>query len=383
MDFHKYNQLRDKINRKDFEGSFKILDAWLYIFSFIGNIGSIFFSYFLVYPSLYKAISINMTKSVWAVILSISFTVIFLIIFEIIKRYIVSSFSFNFVSSKKKIKPNNLSWLVISVLILFLSFYLSLVGSRDLATTREYKEEMIENDITIVIDSLTTISNENKKIYVEDNIKLRDVNISLRDKLMNTRVGYVTVRNEYQGNIDKNLEIINSNELKIKEIDDKLNAKILELKAEAEKDIVISENEDIKNITLFIIIAIFCEVIIFAGIYFREYFEANTFELNKEKYEKIYLRKDRYRALLAYIYNGGLLEVGTQVMPVMKLKELVADKTKIQNSNKFVDDFFLDMDRLGVFVLNGKRRNIGMSYENALQTIIDFDDTLRYIENIK
>ena len=54
MDIKKYDTLRNKINKKDFEGKNKSLDKWLYRFSFFGNIGSIFFAYFLVYPSLQK-----------------------------------------------------------------------------------------------------------------------------------------------------------------------------------------------------------------------------------------------------------------------------------------------------------------------------------------
>ena len=60
MDLKKYDELRNKIHTKDFEGRNKSLDKWLYNLSFLGNVGSIFFAYFLVSPALNKAISTNL-----------------------------------------------------------------------------------------------------------------------------------------------------------------------------------------------------------------------------------------------------------------------------------------------------------------------------------
>lgn len=384
MEFDKYNQLRNKINRKDFEGNYKFLDRWLYVFSFIGNIGSILFSYFLVYPNLYKAISINvMSEGTGVMLLSLVLTLIILIIFEIIKRYVVSTFSFTFISNKKRIKANNLSWLFVSISILALSFYLSIIGSKNFASTGEVKNEITKTNISLVIDSITHKYEKDKVPYIDDNKELRSINNDLRRKLGDTPLGYVSVRNQYQLNIDKNVEMIEKNNIQINKIDEILNKKTLKLNSELEETKLINYNDDFKNIILFIIIAIFCELIIFAGIYFREYFEYNSFLINRLKYEKIYTRKERYRALLSFIYNGGSLNVGGQVTGILKIKELVADKSTVQDSDALVENFFLDMDRLKVFSLNGTRRKVLMTYEDALEIVENFDDTLKYIENMK
>lgn len=384
MEFHKYNQLRNKINRKDFEGNFKILDLWLYIFSFIGNIGSVLFSYFLVYPSLFKALSINMANDGSGVqFLSLSLTLLILVIFEIIKRYVVSSFSFTFISNKKRIKASSLSWLVVSISILALSFYLSIIGSKNFASTGEIKNEVNKANVSLVIDSLNVKYENSKLLYIKDNEELRAINNDLRKKLGDTPMGYVSVRNQYQLNIDKNVEMIEKNDAQIQKIDERLKEKISDLNAELDESKLMNYDDDFKNITLFIIIAIFCELIIFAGIYFREYFQYNSYLINRVKYEKIYTRKERYRALLGFIYNGGTLNIGNQVIGIQKVKDLVADKSTIQNSDALVEEFFLDMDRLKVFVLNGTRRKILISYDEALEIVESFDDTLKYIENMK
>jgi hypothetical protein len=383
MDLKKYDELRKKINTKDFEGNNKGLDKWLYLFSFVGNLGSIFFSYFLVYPGLLKAITINIVSGTWATVLSFVTANLFLVIFEIIKRYLIKSFSSDYVANSKKLKASIAGWLTVSIAIIFLSFYLSIVGSKNLASTSTYKDNIVENKTMVQKDSLSILYERRKQTYVNDNEALRIINNDLRQKLAETPLGYVTIRSQYQNNVDKNVKIISDNQAEINKIDNQLNQHLAELKTELQDSKSTNKTEDSKNIFLFIIIACFCEVIIFAGVYFREYFEYNLYVINQQKYEKIYLKKDRYRALLSFVYNGGKVAVGDKVISGLALKEIVAEKTNIQNSNKFVDEFLLDMDTLGIFATNGKRRFIGATFQEALNIVENYDEALRVIENMK
>ncbi|MFW6243348.1 MAG: hypothetical protein ACOC2W_04245, partial [bacterium] len=84
-----------------------------------------------------------------------------------------------------------------------------------------------------------------------------------------------------------------------------------------------------------------------------------------------------------FIYQEGKLDVGDKVISGVELKELIEEKTNIQNSKKFVDEFLRDMDNLGVFVINGKRRIIAATYQEANEIVENFDDTYRVLENIK
>lgn len=383
MDLKKYDELRKKINTKDFEGNNKGLDKWLYLFSFLGNAGSVFFSYFLVFPGLFKAISINLVAGTWATILAFTFTIIFLVIFEVIKRYLIRSFASDYVSNLKKIKASIAGWLTVSVSIITLSFYLSIVGSKNLASTSTYKDNVVEVQATNTTDSLSIMYERRKKTFEYDNEALRTVTNDLRQKLAETPLGYVTARRDYQTSIDKNTKAITDNQVEINKIDNQLLQHITEIKSELQQNKSQNSTEDVQNIILFIIIACFCEIIIFAGVYFREWFEYNLFVIHQQKFEKIYTKKDRYRSLLEFIYNGGKLLPGDKVMSGLELKELVAEKTTIQNSNKFVDEFLHDMDRLGVFNTVGKRRNVATTYNEALNTVENFDEALRILENMK
>lgn len=383
MELKEYDKLRKKINVKDFEGNNKALDKWLFGFSFVGNLGSIFFSYFLLYPALLKAISINLVDGFFGTALAFTFTNIFLVIFEIIKRYLFRNFSSDYVANNKKMNGPILGWFTVSVAIVLLSFYLSLVGSKNLASTSNTKNNIATVQVDVQKDSLAVQYERKKKTYELDNESLRKINNDLRQTITQTPVGWVTIRRDYQSSIDKNTEIVNENQSEINKIDNQLSQRISELKSGLNSTITKNANEDTKSIVLFIIIAIFAELIIIAGVYFREWYEYNLYIINQQKFEKVYLKKDRYRSLLSFIYSDGKLMPGDKVMSGLELKELVAEKANIQNSNKFVDEFLHDMDKVGVFTTIGKRRMIGATYQDAMVVVEKFDDTLRILENMK
>ena len=383
MDLKEYDKLRKKISVKDFEGNNKALDKWLYGFSFVGNIGSIFFSYFLLYPALLKAITINLVTGFWGTAIAFLFANVFLVIFEIIKRYFFKNFASDFVANKKKINAPIFGWFTVSMAIVLLSFYLSLAGSKNLATTSIIQNTVAQTQVDIQKDSLAIIYENKKKIYEADNLALRAVNNDLRNTLSQTPVGYVSIRREYQSSVDKNTKIIDNNQAEVNKIDNQLKLRVDELKLNLNSIKVDNLSEDSKNILLFIIIAIFAEFMIVGGVYFREWYEYNLYVLNHQRFNKIYERKDRYCALIAFVYGEGKLTIGDRVISGLELKELVSEKTNIQNSNKFVDEFLRDMDRLGVFNTEGKRRLIASTYQEALNIIENYDEALRILENMK
>jgi len=383
MDLKEFDKLRKKINIKDFEGSNKGLNKWLYIFSYIGNISAMFFAYFLVYPSLLKAITLNLITGSWGITIAFIFTIIFLSIFEITKRYFIRNFSSDYFLRDKNISKEMFGWLLLSITIIVLSFYLSIAGSKNLATTSLIKNVIADSEISTQVDSLSIIYDKKKKIYESDNEVLRKINNDLRNTLAQTPVSYISIRREYQISIDKNIEIVNNNQININKLNDELIRKIEELKENLIDEKSENKTEDNKNILLFIIIVIFNELIIIGGVYFREFYEHNLFKINQQKFEKIYKKKDRYLALLAYIYQEGKLSPGNKVISEVELKSIVADKTNIENSNKVVKEFLQDMDRLDIFNIIGKRRFIATEYQNAINIINHFDDTLRILENME
>ena len=383
MDLKEYDKLRKKISVKDFEGNNKTLDKWLFGFSFVGNIGSIFFSYFLLYPALLKAITINLVTGFWGTAIAFIFANVFLVIFEIIKRYMFRNFSSDYVANNKKINGPIVSWFFASIAIVLLSFYLSLVGSRNLASTSVIKNNIISTQIDIQKDSLAVQYERKKKTYEIDNQALRNINNNLRTTITQTPVGYVSIRKDYQSSIDKNAKIIETNQSEINRIDAQMVQRVSELKSGLNTTIADNVVEDRKNIVLFIIIAIFAEAIILTGIFYHEWFEQKLYQINQQKFEKIYQKKDRYRALLAFVYKDGKLAVGDKVISGLELKEIVANKSNMLNSKKTVEEFLKDADNLGIFNTIGKRRLIASTYAEAQNIIEHFDDVYQALEDMK
>jgi len=243
------------------------------------------------------------------------------------------------------------------------------------------KNDVAQNIVSNQKDSLSIVYENKKKIYLDDNNALRASNNDLRDKLIQTDVKFRVIRSDYQTNIDKNLKTIDDNQSEINKIDEELKIRVNELKSNLNQNKENNKTEDTGNIVLFVIIAISVELMIIGGVYFREYYEYNLLILNQQRFEKIYLQKDRYRALLAFIYNNGKASVGDKVISGLELKNLIKNKTNI--SNKLIDEFLCDMNKLNIFSITGKRRYIVKTYDEALKIINDYDDVYQIIENMK
>jgi len=374
MEFNKYVELRKKIKEKSFEGKNKNLSKWLYRSSYVGNVLSIAFAFFLVFPALNNTISAHIISGAIGTYSSVLLSILLLAIFEYIKRILIHNLSFDLVKYKWKIKPAIVGWVIFSMVIIGGSFYLSLSGAKNFASTSSNINITIEHNNKQIIDSLTLLSNNEKNTYIVNLNGLRESNKALREKLLNTDDKSSKLRKEYQGIIDKNLIEINQNETKINDINNTYNARIIELN----KGIDISKNEnksnDTNNIILFILLSSFIELLIIIGIYFKEYYELMLYGLNEGKMEKQYVKKERYTILLKYLYKEGKAQIGEKVIAVVPFKELI--KSKAQNiPSKFVDEFFMDMDNHGIFTKEGKRRFIGLSYDKALEILNEFDDS--------
>jgi hypothetical protein len=383
MDLKDYDKLKAKKNKKDFEGRNKGLSKWLFRVSFIGNIGSIFFAYFFIFPALLKAISVHLLTGFWGLSIALVTTVLILTIFEIIKRYVIKIFSLDYFDNNKKFTPAITGKLSTTLIIIGISFYIAISGSMNLATTSGKINADIENVNYSKIDSLTKFYENKKTSYINDNNKLREINNELRSKLIETPITYSNIRSGYQKNIDNNIDVIKNNDLSIKNIDNELKNVITNLNLTSNTQKEENKDKDVGLIVLFMILTICDEILIIWGIYFREYYEHKLLEINHQRFEKVYQRKDRYNALLAFIYRDGNANPGDKVISGLELKELVADKANIPNSNKLVDEFLKDMDNLGVFITNGKRRHISLTYNEAKVVIDKFDDVYRILENMR
>lgn len=381
MNLKKYNELRDKLEKKTFEGKNESLSRWLYYFSFFGNVGSIFFAIFFVYPIFLKAITYNISNGQLSKILSIIISVIILIVFEYLKRKIITNLSFDLIKYKFKIF-NSIGLLLSGLVLIMFSFYFSLNGAKEFVSSSDKYIMSVNFDYKTYEDSIKHIFLNEKQPYINENNSLRNINEKLRISLLNTPSTYRTVREGYQNNIDKNQELINKNLESIKMIDNEFITVMNEKKNDITNKIEENGDDDKKNILLFILLSTFIELIIIAGVSYREYYDIYVYNINKDKLEPIYLKRKRYLILINFLYNDGKNGEGSTIMGIKKLKDLVKEKSKITNPNKFVDEFIVDVTKLGIVRISGNKRILNMEYDDAVEIINKFDDTLRILKEL-
>ncbi len=382
MDLNKYSELRDKIKSQDFETKNKDVDTWLNIFSYVGNIGSIFFAFFLVFPALLTAINVNLVQGDASNYIAGFISILILSGFELLKRKILANLSFDIVKNKFKIHNSLIGWGIFSIGIVFSSFYFSLNGAINFASTSKEININIENVANTEIDSVNRVYQERKQTLIDDNNGYRESNNKYRDKISDTPLNYRTVRNELQDLVDSNNESITANDVRISSIDKELNGEIRKLQSKQESEQSENEDKDISNILLFLIISTSIEFIIILGIYFDKYYDYNVYLSNIAEMETTHKKRDRYRTLIKFIFKEGMIGQDQKILGKTKLLELIKEKSTIPSPNKFLDNFLNDMEYLGIIKLNGTRRLTAVSYQDALEKINKFDDTLRLLEKL-
>lgn len=383
MELSKFDKLKEKIESKDFENKNKSLKDGLYYVSFLGNIGSIFFAYFLLNPAIYKAFSAYLNNMNIAAILAGLLTVIILIIFEFVKRQILSNLSFDLIKGKFKFHSSLIGWSIASIILITASFYFSLNGAMDFASTKNQQVDIISSNYDVEIDSIRLVYFSKIKEYEDDNKIIQELTNDYRRKYTELPDTYVTGRRELQASIDANSMQIERNNNRINLLQKERDDIIQEYKNQMEIKINQVAEEDQGNIIIFLIISTSIELIIILGVYFKELFEIKVYRDNHMKLSAIVEKRDRYRILVKYIYKNGKADTGERVLGKDRLIELIKQKSKITNPKTLVDDFMNDMMFMNVFIMRGTRRYTNVSYNKAMELINNFDDTMRVLEDLK
>jgi hypothetical protein len=369
MEIQKYKELKTKIRDKSFEINFKKLDWGLYLLSFLGNAGAIFFAFFLLNPALQKTISQHLGDNMFFQILGILLTVVILIGVEYLKRSVFKIFSDEFIqSSYNLVKPAVLTLFMFSMLIFGASFYFSISGGILFSKVSGAKNEVIASSNKSHIDSLTAISvKEKSDISLEIN-DLRESNKNLRERRDNTPIEQRAARRDFDKLITSNEESINNKQLELDKVDERLKSKLAEIKSAETKQFAENEESDFSSILLFLIISTCSEVLIIAGIYFRELYDHKSFYENENTLEPILKKRERYEHLMKIVYKNGEIKPDDVVISLKRLGELVKNKGT-QYSPKVVSDFYSEMSHLGAFKVIGNKRYALVTYLEAKNLI--------------
>ena len=380
MNIKKYENIRKKVLERGFETKYEQLDKWLFGSSFLGNAGSIFFAYFLVFPVLNKAISVNLTTGTLGTFFGIIATIIILTLFEYIKRIVLQNLSFDII---KKEVAKSILWLIFSLAIISASAYFSIKGAVNFASTAKKHEVVMDTTYSIKIDSVHQLYTGKIKPYNIDVDTLRSINNKMRNKLLETPLNYVNTRNGYNSIINDNLNVIEKNNKVVALLEEEKNKIIVNLENEKTKTLSEYKNTVESDQSLFFIIAFSIELIIIFGIYFREYYDLNIYLIHEKDLESVYRKINNYKLLLNFIFKNGDIGVGDQVIGASKLKEIVKESSNIPNPNKFIETFITEITYMGIIRLEGKKRFANISLAESIKKIDNFDKDVKFLENLK
>jgi hypothetical protein len=365
MNIEKYKKLREEIRNKSFEKKYSTVDWILYYASFFGNIASIFFAFFLWFPSLLKTITLHVADNSITYAVAVGVTIILLSVVEFLKRGIVGIFSSEFIEAEGKFSNKSVVGLAFfSTAILALSFYFSINGAIEFSKTSGKINVAIEANSKTLFDSLTRINEKDKQPIIEELASLRASNKDLRLKRDDTPLDQRRVRQEYNKLIDDNEKLIEKNTSKLNEADVSFKRKLDGIKAENSINKTKNEDSDKGNVLLFLIVSTFIEIMIVIGVYFRQLYIHKAFYESEQKLEPIVKKREKYETLLRLVYKNGEVHQDEVIISLKKLTEIVKNKGA-HFTPKHVSDFYVEMGHLNAFKVVSNKRYAMVSYDEA------------------
>jgi len=378
--FETYVELKNKTMTKSYTERFKWIDKFLYWFSWFGNGVSIFLAYFFI-QALFFSSFMDVKDSVFIT----GGIIIFLTMFELLKRYVFGMFSVEAIKNKFNIfKVNMISFLLGVFLIVGGSFYLSLNGAKKFVDNNPIIIAQAETNITTKSDSLNTFYFVNYiKPLMDDNKILTDQNTEFNaqntDLAEQSKRATYTYKKKYTDLIDANNKKISDNNTKIES--NKLS--ITKYEDRRDKEVETSTNkytnsstkalsDNKSNIISFIILSFFIELIIMLGIYYDKYYDYKIIE----EYEKTVIETPEFKKwskfnfLLSLIYTKTK-EIGAQIPTTNSLIEL-SDVGGSKIDKAALDKFIKIIYYLEIVKLEGNKRVLNMIEEDGIKKLREY-----------
>lgn len=342
MKLDKFNSLKKKFEDNAFENNFLTLDRILYWFSFLGNLFSIVFSYFFVktvtdtIPQLFPG---------QALVFSI-FIIVFMTGYEFLKRFTFEQVVVYYFKLKK-FTAAFAAGILLAILLVVGSFYLSLNGSHRVIDQTEQVNQYVDTTVQQQVDSLNTIYVAKIQNYqsLVDQLNSNAVNGRLRAKDKADIRAYESKMNDLQNELDAKKLAIETR-----------------FKVKAQDKLSRSES----NTMALVILITFMEVIILLGVGFNGYYTITSYTdmkslLTTPKYKTMQTNLQ----LLHLYYQKGNKKEGDQTLSASKLKALASNQ-KLDIRTKDVDEFVTLCTELGIInVGNNKRKYYVASYDKA------------------
>lgn len=328
MKLDKFFKLRDQMEQHNFEKSFGPLNKTLYYFSFLGNIFLVLFSYFFV-----KDVTNSIPKLFSGQDLFFSvFIILFMTGYELFKRFSLEQLTTSVVRIRS-FTVNIAVGLIVSLLLIAGSFYLSLKGSHRLVDTTEIVQTTTDSIVSKEVNDITKYYNEEIAFYRAQTTK-------------------TTADRKYRDSIVSSLE---QNKEK----------KISEAKQKLEGTLTNKQSEIKENSFAFAAIVFFLEFIIIIGVGFSSYYKWTSYASMKKlmmtpKFKQFELNLN----LLKLYYQNGRKNEQDQVISKSKLIAL-ARSSKLQFTNSDINAFVALCSELDITSGTRNKKVYNVEYQKA------------------
>lgn len=368
MKLDDFKKLEETIKEQDFNKSYKNINNVTFGLSIFGHIASIFLAYFLLSKVIAGAIDNNP-------VLVVVSSIVLLSGLELLKREIFDKFSLQRIKTKKTFHKDVLPLAISSLLLISISFYATISGSKEFSSKSveiEEKSDMIisnykdslNNILTVRLDEIDKeISDSKTKINDKDKEQTeiesqQPLNYQQRARVKDLKEEKKNLRLEVDGLEDKSKEIKTETSDKISKFESNIK--------EDEKD---KKDENSDNSYLFVVISILIEFMILFGVYFNEYYKYRSYEEFKNKIEKDenYQRWYNYNMFIDIIFN-----VNTKVNDKLASMKSIQDICKVNGVillNKDMVDLFKLFISLGIIKSSGNNKYFAKTKETTKEIL--------------
>jgi hypothetical protein len=338
MKLDKFYKLKNELETFSFERNFNPLSKTLYYFSFLGNIFLILFSYFFIKDVTNSIPELFPGQGAFFSI----FIILFMTGYELFKRFTFEQFTLG-VLRTKAITFNIIIGLLVSMMLVGGSFYLSLKGAHRLIDTSETIEAATDQTVTTQVDSVAKYYDSEIQFY--------------RNQTAKTRAD-----RRYRDSIVADLQ--KTKDAKIQSIEQKVTSKT------ASKVDTLQEND-----FAFAMMVIFLELIILIGVAFSAYYKWTSYdEMKKTLSTAQYRQLDLNLKLLKLYYQNGRKKEQDPVLAKTKFISLV-NNAKINCSKKDIDSFISLCSELEITSGARRKKVYNIPYENAKGLIENQENT--------
>jgi hypothetical protein len=370
MKYSDFLHLEDKLKEQTFNTSYKTINTLLTVFSYLGNLISIFLAFFF----LFSIISIGISN----IYISGGVSILLLIGLELFKRDVFKKFSFAILSKKKNIQTY-VSLLIFSLLLIFMSFYSSLTGAKMFSNKNTQIENTQDKLIENYRDSIYTknLSKNNiiekeinfykEKLIIKDNEQF-EINKKLQSNATLSRsekdrnVQLTNEKTEINSFILKNELLLNNNS---KYQDSLITNYTVQIKDKSKTEILKNSNDSI----IFILLSTIIEFVILFGVFFNVYFLNKSYTEYKKniQYDPIFQKWYLYNEVLNILYPKNIkinqrIQTLNSIIDMCKINNIYADKKEIESFLKLCNN-------IGIITQKGSYRYIMQQYDSAYELL--------------